>query len=163
MNPARTFHVFIRLSETSDAIGCGCATNTNPTMRRNNLLFIAVLECVVLQPRVLAYTPFAATQPSTETTLSSTVLNGMATPNGLETSAWFEWGTSSSYGQQSAPIQVGSGSAVMRVSTAISNLLSRHIYHARLVVSNSAGLARGIDQPFITGGKIASWDPCRGW
>ena len=36
--------------------------------------------------------PYAATQSPTETTAASATLNGMATPNGLSATAWFEWG-----------------------------------------------------------------------
>jgi alpha-tubulin suppressor-like RCC1 family protein len=37
--------------------------------------------------------PFAFTQPATSVTGTSAQLNGMATPNGLPTTAWFQWGT----------------------------------------------------------------------
>src|SRR5262245_18771509 len=94
--------------------------------------------------------PYAFTQLAWAVT---STLNGMAGPNGLPSSAWIEWGATTAYGQATAPVAVGASSGVVKVSAALSNLVTGQIYHARLVVSNAAGLAFGADQPLITGGS----------
>jgi hypothetical protein len=94
--------------------------------------------------------PYAFTQPHWAVT---STLNGMAGPNGLPSTAWFEWGVTTNYGQTTAPVAVGASSGVVKQSAVLSNLVAGQIYHARLVVSNSAGVALGADQPLITVGS----------
>src|SRR5262249_19327169 len=95
--------------------------------------------------------PYAFTQPAWAVT---STLNGMAGPNGLPSTAWFEWGETTAYGQTTAPINAGESTGVVRVSTVLSNLVNGPIYHARLVVSNAVGVAFGADQPLITPGRM---------
>lgn len=101
--------------------------------------------------------PFAATQPAAPVAPSMAVLNGMATPNGLPTTAWFEWGGTSSFGQRTLPVDVGSGVNVVRVTSSIGNLGSGVAFHCRLVASNALGIAYGADRLFTTGGRVTAW------
>jgi len=84
----------------------------------------------------------------------------MATPNGLPATAWFEWGTTTAYGQTTSPREVGDGTGVVRVSAGISNLLGGQVYHGRLAVRTAAGVVLGSDQQFITftGGRVVAWN-----
>jgi alpha-tubulin suppressor-like RCC1 family protein/subtilisin-like proprotein convertase family protein len=101
--------------------------------------------------------PFAHTQPATRVTPTSAQLNGMATPNGSFSFAWFEWGTTTNYGNAVAPLNVGSGSNVVYHTGTISGLSSGTIYHARLVVENVNGRAFGADQMFGVAAGITGW------
>jgi hypothetical protein len=99
--------------------------------------------------------PYAFTQPATSVTGTSAQLNGMATPNGPPSVAWFEWGTSTGYGNQTPPVSVGGGFNVVYVTNQISGLLMHQPYHFRLVVSNLLGVVRGFDQIFDEAGVVA--------
>ena len=81
--------------------------------------------------------PFAFTQPAQAVTGTSARLNGMATPNGLPSVAWFEWGTSTLYGSNTLPVAVGQGFNVVYTPAPITGLTPNLPYHFRLVVSNA--------------------------
>ena len=89
---------------------------------------------------------YAATLPATLITGASAQLNGMATPNSLASTAWFQWGTNLLYGNSSAPVAVGAGVNVVYTNTLISGLLTNVAYHFRLVVSNAMSVVYGFDQ-----------------
>jgi alpha-tubulin suppressor-like RCC1 family protein len=101
--------------------------------------------------------PFAATQAPGPLSETNATLNGMATPNGLPTVAWFEWGTNTSYGLATPALDVGDGVNVVRTSASIMNLTPAMIYWYRLVCSNRLGVVHGADRSFITGGKLTVW------
>jgi hypothetical protein len=77
---------------------------------------------------------YAFTQPDWAVT---STLNGMAGPNGLPSTAWFEWGETTAYGQTTAAVEVGASTGVVRVSAVLSNLIQGKVHHARLVVSRA--------------------------
>lgn len=127
------------------------------------ITYAALLACILLEPATRGATPFAATQPATRITLTNANLNGMATPNGLPSTAWFEWWTNASNFQVTAPIQVGAGSKVVRVSEPVIKLPAHQPFHYCLVVGNTVGVVKGAEHLFMTGGKLISWDPYCGW
>ncbi|MBI5384137.1 MAG: hypothetical protein HZA90_05565 [Verrucomicrobia bacterium] len=107
---------------------------------------------------MLVERPLAFTQAAREIRPTSAVLQGMATPkNGLPTAAWFEWGVRGAYSQTTAPVNVGTGSSVVLVRSAIAGLTARGVYQCRLVVSNAAGVVYGAAHVFTTGDKVAMW------
>lgn len=104
-----------------------------------------------------AQAPWAATQPAGPVGPSSATLNGMATPRGQPTQAWFEWGPDGSYGQATGPVDVGSGGRVVRVSIPVGGLGLGEVCHYRLVAFNASGVAYGADHQFTTGTKISTF------
>ena len=90
--------------------------------------------------------PFAFTQPAQAVTGSSAKLNGMVTPNGLPTTAWYQWGTNTSYGNVTAAAPVGGGFNVVYLASSISGLVTNVPYHFRLVATNTVGITYGFDQ-----------------
>ncbi len=90
--------------------------------------------------------PFAFTQPATLVTGNSARLNGMASPNGAPATAWFEWGTSTLYGNSTPPVAVGGVANVVYTNSVISGLAANVPYHFRLVVSNAQTVVHGFDQ-----------------
>src|SRR5512139_3712656 len=90
--------------------------------------YTAVLLVAALSVPVSAQ-PFATTQAPGPVTETTATLNGMATPNGSPTVAWFEWGTNSSYGQTTTPVDVGSGFGVVHLSVPITGLTPSAISH----------------------------------
>ncbi|MBI4765385.1 MAG: fibronectin type III domain-containing protein [Deltaproteobacteria bacterium] len=81
---------------------------------------------------------------------SSATLNGTVNPNGLATTYVFQWGRTTSYGNDTAVTSVGSGTINNAASAKISGLRSYTVYHYRLVATNSAGTTYGADKNFKT-------------
>lgn len=101
--------------------------------------------------------PFVSTGPATKISVTRANLDGLAVANGTNTSAWFEWGTNTSYGRQTALSNIGSGFQVAPFTGTISNLAAGTIYHYRLVGSNALGTTYGRDRRFTTGGRVKVW------
>jgi hypothetical protein len=99
--------------------------------------------------------PFAFTEPATLVTGAGAQLNGMATPNGYPAMAWFQWGTNTAYGNQTAPVSVGSGFNVVYTTNQIP-IVKNVPYHFQLVVSNAFGVTRGFDQ-ILDEANVVAW------
>ena len=84
--------------------------------------------------------------------------SGSVDPNGLASTAHFEYGLDPEYTgggpivytNVTPTVSVGSGSAAVPVNQSVSGLVPNARYHVRLVASNSAGTATGPDQAFMT-------------
>lgn len=95
-------------------------------------------------------TPTVTTLAATNISTASATLNGSVNPNGSSTNYYFQWGTTTSYGNNTPTASAGSGSSVVNVSANISGLVAGTTYHYRLVAQNSAGTANGNDMTFTT-------------
>jgi len=100
--------------------------------------------------------PYANSLPATLVTGTSAHLNGMATPNGLPSTAWFQWGGNNLYGNTTPPITLGTNYSVTYVTNQISGLALNAPYHFRLVVSNAVAVTYGYDQIFDEG-NVSAW------
>ncbi|MCH8028668.1 MAG: hypothetical protein IH874_01895 [Candidatus Dadabacteria bacterium] len=95
--------------------------------------------------------PTVTTDPATSVGSSSATLNGTVNPNGSPLTAWFEWGTTTSYGNTTTIINYGgSGTSPIPFSWSISGLSPNTTYHFRTVAQNSAGISLGNDRTFTT-------------
>lgn len=87
---------------------------------------------------------------------SSAVLNGSINPNGLQTTYYFEYGTTESYGSR-VPLLVDGVAGNERVSRsfseAVSGLAPSTTYHYRLVAENAIGQIESADKTFATAGS----------
>jgi alpha-tubulin suppressor-like RCC1 family protein len=99
----------------------------------------------------------AFTQPANNIRPTTAMLHGVASPNSFESTAWFEWGERGAYTQVTTPQFIGSGTGTIRVSEAITNLITGSAYQFRLVVSNSLGIAVGAMRWFTTGDQYVTW------
>jgi hypothetical protein len=100
-----------------------------------------------------AVPPATETGGATDVTETSAVLNGTINPTGLQTSYYFEYGTTTSYGARiPAGIEgvAGGGRDTKSFSRKITSLAPGTTYHFRLVATNSAGTAEGADRSFTT-------------
>jgi hypothetical protein len=131
LRAGRTYH--FRLVATSDA----------GTTRGADRTFLA------------AAAPVVETRPASSVKDSTATLHGTVNPNGQSTSAYFEYGTSTSYGSKTAAKGVGSGTGATTVSISISGLAAGTTYHVRLVAANATGTSTGADQTFGTTGAPA--------
>ena len=79
---------------------------------------------------------------------SSVTLKGNVNPHGLETVYAFQFGTTTGYGAQTAPVSAGNGTTGVAVSQTITGLPPGVTYHYRLIATNGAGTTNGNDQAF---------------
>lgn len=72
-------------------------------------------------------------------------LNGTVNPNGLATTAFFQWGTDPAFGSFSTtdPVTTGAGSSSVAVSSVLPPLTAGVTYYYRMVATNSAGTTLG--------------------
>jgi hypothetical protein len=90
------------------------------------------------------------TGAATEITKEGALLHGSFSGDGNDTSYYFEFGTSTNYGQKSTVLDQGTGSGTQTVSGEISGLVAATTYHYRLVAENQYGSTHGEDQTFET-------------
>jgi hypothetical protein len=87
-------------------------------------------------------------KPLTPTTAK---LAGTVNPNNKSTTYHFEYGTSTSYGQQSPNFDPAlSGGEAIPVTAILTDLQPLTTYHFRIVATNGAGTTNGLDQQFTT-------------
>jgi hypothetical protein len=96
--------------------------------------------------------PTVVTGPASSVGMSSARLNGTVSPNGLATTWYFEYGTSSRYGAKTPTRGAGSGSRPRNASFGLTRLRAGTTYHYRLVARNAQGTRRGADVTFTTTG-----------
>ena len=94
--------------------------------------------------------PTTSTNAATTLTSTSANLNGHVDPRSSQTTYWFEYGSSSSFGQITALTSAGSGSASVAVSTPISGLNPQTKYYFRIDAQNQYGTVNGATQSFTT-------------
>ncbi len=89
--------------------------------------------------------PTAITQPAIAVTATSGTLNGTVNPEGQATAYHFEWGETTSYGDQTsaADESVGADTSAHPLEQSITGLSPDRTYHFRIVASNCGGCAEG--------------------
>jgi hypothetical protein len=96
-----------------------------------------------------------ATWPAKEVSPEGATLTGTLNPGGFDAHYYFQWGTSSAYGNTApAPpgTDAGSGTGSVVAETVLSGLTPNTSYHYRLVGQNSLGTSYGADETFTTSG-----------
>jgi hypothetical protein len=94
--------------------------------------------------------PVVTTLAASSVTTTSATLNGTVNPNGLATTYYFQWGTTTAYGNNTTVTSAGSGSTSQNVSAGISGLANNTLYHFRITATNSDGTSYGSDLTFTT-------------
>jgi hypothetical protein len=122
--------VYIRIREYQSRVG----SDTNYDI---SVTSVAVAGPTVTTGAASGITPTGAT------------LNGAVNPNGSATSAYFEWGLTTSYGNSTSPQSMGSGTSPVAATAAIGPLAPNTTYHFRLV-GTGVGTVNGSDVPFAT-------------
>ncbi len=96
--------------------------------------------------------PTVVTGAATSITASRVTLNGMVNPNGSNTTALFDYGLTTSYGDQvSVWPGPGSGTSPVAVSAAVAGLVCNTPYHFRAAATNTGGTTNGSDMVVTTG------------
>ncbi|PKP53290.1 MAG: hypothetical protein CVT90_02285, partial [Candidatus Altiarchaeales archaeon HGW-Altiarchaeales-3] len=105
--------------------------------------------CATTDPSTIL--PTAITGLATNITSNSATLNGTVNPKGVTTGAFFQWGTTASYGNLTDSQVLGSGTSDIKVSANLTGLTPNLTYHFRIVANNSVGgTTFGEDQLFTT-------------
>jgi hypothetical protein len=89
--------------------------------------------------------PAASTGPVSSVGATTATVSGSVNPNGISTSWYVEYGTSTSYGKQTSSTNIGSGTTATSISGSLSGLTPGTTYHYRVVATNSAGTNHGND------------------
>ena len=123
---------------------------------RTRLLFVSAVIAVLLSTvagSLAASTPTVTTGSSSAATSSSATISGTVNPNGTPTSYAFQYGPSTSYGQQTSPQSAGSSTSSENVTATLNGLPSGTMIHYRIIAtyaSNSTVV--GNDATFNTSG-----------
>jgi len=91
-----------------------------------------------------------ATLPATSINPPHLTLNGSVNPAGLPTSVWFEWGSTTNYGNVTPAQPLGSGTGNTNFNQGLTNLPLGLTHHFRAVASNSLGIAYGTNRSHTT-------------
>jgi len=121
-------------------------------MKRNTIplriILLSALALMATASRSAAQAPIVETLPATNMLNDAATLNGTVNPTGTATTAWFEWGTSTSYENSTTVVDVGSGSNAIPMDATLTGLVQNLTYHYRVAASNSLGSAYGDDETF---------------
>ena len=93
--------------------------------------------------------PWVAYQPVSNITPNSATLSSLINPRGDTTSAFFEYGLTSSYGV-STTTQVITGTSNQLITATISGLNPGTMYHWNVIAFNGGGTSQSPDQTFYT-------------
>jgi phosphodiesterase/alkaline phosphatase D-like protein len=96
------------------------------------------------------FIPALTTGAATGISSASATLNATINPGNLPTSAWFQWGATTSYGSNTATNSLAATNAALNLSIALTGLSPATTYHFRIAATNSAGTNFGADQSFTT-------------
>ncbi|WP_395737483.1 cadherin-like beta sandwich domain-containing protein [Prosthecobacter sp.] len=131
---------------TLSALGAGerIIRVTSSATARHNLALVAL---PLTQP---GGPPVVTTNAATSVDKTIGTLNGLVSPNSLATTAYFEYGATTSYGTQTSVQTPGSGSTSVALTQALTGLQANTTYHFRIVATNSGGTAVGSDLTFTT-------------
>jgi hypothetical protein len=96
--------------------------------------------------------PTAASNAATSVAATTVTINGTVNPNGLATTAAFEWGTSSSLSSYSTTSSqsIGAGGSPVAVKADLTGLTASTTYYFRVMGQNSLGTQRGSILSFTT-------------
>jgi hypothetical protein len=106
--------------------------------------------CLVLAAPALAAAPTVATGVASAVTYQSATLAGTVNPGGHSTEVYFQYGTTSKFGAQSAPTELPIGTTAVAISIPIAGLSAGTAYHYRIVATNVTATTLGSDKSFTT-------------
>ncbi len=103
--------------------------------------------------------PIVITNSANSIYQNSATLNSSINPNNSNTTTWFEYGTTQSFGYTVGNQSIGSGNTSINISYQINNLLSNTTYYYRAIASNSYGVSYGSTLSFMTQSQQSGQTP----
>lgn len=123
-------------------------------VRRDSwMMAVAVLVLGLLVPATAGAAvskPEARTLGASARTPTSATVSGTVNPHGTATTYFFQYGTTSLYGGNTAESPAGNGRKRVAVNAPVTGLAPATKYHYRLVARNRKGLTKGPDRTFTT-------------
>ena len=116
------------------------ATNQNPALPTTPTTPTTPINTT---PSLTLGAPTVETSANFSATTSTAFVNGTVTPNGVFTTYWFEYGSTSSLGNKTTGQQIGSGFYAFSSPQDITGLQPSSIYYYRLSASNNFGTVNG--------------------
>jgi hypothetical protein len=113
-------------------------------------LLVIALSLVVGTASALAAKPIVTTDPATDITPVGATLHGTADPRGVASSAFFQYGTTKSYGKKTPVQSAGVAPGAVPLAAGLTGLKSSTVYHFRIVAENADGKVNGPDRTFTT-------------
>jgi DNA-binding beta-propeller fold protein YncE len=103
-------------------------------------------------------TPTATTEAASGVNATEATVAGTINPEGVAgtTTYHFDYGTSTSYGASTEPVDTGGGSSDVPATATLTGLQPGTTYHYRLVGANASGSSVGVDETFTTNPAQAS-------
>jgi hypothetical protein len=95
--------------------------------------------------------PTVNTDAASSIGATTATLQGDLNPNGFDTQGFFQWGTTTGYGNTTSNQDQGSGTSDVGFSQALTGLTTGATYHYRAVGTNSGGTNYGADAQFTVG------------
>lgn len=94
--------------------------------------------------------PTVVTEAATNIVSGAATLQGTVTPNGGDTTVYFDYGTDTNYlsGPTGSILLTNNYTVAQPVQMGVSNLVAGQVYHYRVVGTNSFGIAYGADMTF---------------
>ena len=105
----------------------------------------------------LANFPAIGANAAINLTPTSARLTAQINPIGADTTAYFQWGLTAAYGNQSPTQDLGSGDQSITDFADISALTPNTQYHFRVVATSSRGTSQGSDYTFVTPQGTFNW------
>jgi hypothetical protein len=113
-------------------------------------LLLALLGLTLATTTATAAAPLAFTDPATDISPVGATLHGRVDPNGQATAAWFQYGTTKSYGKRTPSQSAGLAPGQVPIAASIGGLTSNKTYHFRMVAESKDGRKNGPDRSFKT-------------
>ena len=113
----------------------------------NNLMQIGEVRVMGI---IVPSQPLAVTVAASSITPDRVTFNGTIYPHAADTTAWFEYGLTTNYGQSIALQSAGNGISSVPLTTRVEILQPNTTYHYRAVASNTFGTTYGADLTFTT-------------
>lgn len=104
----------------------------------------------VSPPTVVTGAANEVTHASPTLTTASATLMGWVNPDDAETTYYFQYGTTTAYGAQTAEGSLEASTTATAVQAMLTGLMPATTYHFRLVATNAGGSVVGADSTFTT-------------
>jgi hypothetical protein len=125
----------------------GVATHIS---RRATVAVLAAMVVPALPAVAQGSVPSVSTGQASAVSFGSATLGGSVNPHGADTSYYFQYGLTKSYGLQTSILDAGAGTHAVPVAIAVAGLQPLTVYHFRLVAVNASGPTIGADKSFLT-------------
>lgn len=108
------------------------------------------------------FTPGSITNPSTNLTSNGATAQGSYNPYGVDTTVYFNYGTTPSYGSSTTPQDIGSGSSIVNFGAPLTGLAPGTLYYVQAVIVQGGTTTYGTPQTFTTAVGVPAM-PVWGW